>query len=115
MTTVPQASRHLNFDNHYLEGAPVSIGDNSCIVPSTIQSVRAPVAEIAQTLWETFVELPANANLGNTGVTTVVNSQNQQHMLMKEGRKNILQGHGRVQAAPKGTDSQAGHELILGW
>ncbi|KAL1814198.1 hypothetical protein ACET3Z_024263 [Daucus carota] len=44
-----------------------------------------------------FVELLANANPGNAGVTTVVNSQNRQHILMKEGRENILQGHGRTQ------------------
>ena len=80
-----------------------AIGDNSYNVASTIQSVTAPVAVIAQTSLETSVELSANDNLGNAGVTTVVNSLNQQHMLMKEGRKNILQGHGRVQAIPKGT------------
>ena len=68
-----------------------AIGDNSCNVTSTIQSVTAPVAVIAQTSLETSVELPANDNLGNAGVTTVVNSQNQQ------------QGHGRVQAKPRGT------------
>ena len=54
-----------------------------------------------QTSRQTFVELLANASPGNAGATTVVNSQNQQHILMKEGRENILQGHGRVQAVPK--------------
>ena len=80
-----------------------AIGDNSYNVASTIQSVTAPVAVIAQTSLETSVELSANDNLENAGVSIVVNNQNQQHMLMKKGRKNILQGHGRVQAVLKGT------------
>ena len=42
----------------------------------------------------------------------MVNSQNQQHMLMKDGRENILQRHGGVQAVPK-DNGQAGQELVL--
>ena len=60
------------------------------------------------------MELPANANLRNTGVTTVVNNQNQQHMLMKEGRKNILRDMEEFKQHPRVQDSQAGQELVLG-